>query len=73
MDTADNRIEIERGPDGDRVTVNGVLIPGASLMFQDARRIVISIPAAEVKTTIQARPSQARRIALGEDENEHEH
>lgn len=64
---AGNTVEIARGPDGDEVVVNGVLIPGASLMFQDARRVVLSIPAAEVKTTIQAQAPQARRIALGED------
>lgn len=60
---AGNTVEISRGPDGDEVVVNGMLIPGASLMFQDARRIVVSIPTAEGKTTIQA---QSRRIALGE-------
>lgn len=68
---AGNTVAVTRGPDGDEVMVNGVLIPGASLMFQDARRVVVSIPTAEVRTTIQARPSQARRIALGEDENDH--
>jgi len=68
MDTADNRIEIERGPDGDRVTVNGVLIPGASLMFSDARRVVLSIPATDIKTIATTQPPQARRIALSEGE-----
>ena len=60
-----NTVAVTRGPDGDEVVVNGVLIPGASLMFQDARRVVVSIPTAEVRTTIQSQP---RRIALGEDE-----
>lgn len=67
---AGNTVAVTRGPDGDEVVVNGMLIPGASLMFQDARRVVVSIPTAEVRTTIQARPSQARRIALGEGNDE---
>ncbi len=62
---AENNVHIERGPDGDRVTVNGVLIPGASLMFQDARRVVLSVPATVITTAhiAPARP-HPRRIAL---------
>lgn len=63
-----NRVEIVRTGDGDTVTVNGVTIPGASLMFQDSRRVVISIPAVEVKMTVGEYRPQVRRIALGEHE-----
>lgn len=66
MAAADNRIVIERRDDGDTVTVNGVPIPGASLMFHDDRRVVISIPATDVKIQNEAGP-RTRRIALGDD------
>lgn len=60
-----NVVEVERGPDGDIVTVNGVRIPGAWLMTRDALRVVVSIPAASV-TIRQATGPQARRIELGD-------
>lgn len=62
-----NRIEVIRGPDGDLVRVNGVTLPGASMMFRDDRRVVVSIPAAEVTVTMEGGPN-VRRIALGEEE-----
>jgi hypothetical protein len=59
-----NTVVVARGPDGDVVTVNGVVIPGASLMFRDALRVVVSIPAA-TQVVEMDRP-QTRRIALEE-------
>lgn len=60
------KVEVIRGPDGDLVKVNGITIPGASLMFHDALRVVISIPASEVKIVNESGPA-VRRIALGEE------
>lgn len=65
MAAPDKTVEIVRGPDGDTVMVNGVTIDGAYLMFQDALRVVIAIPAGEVYFRTNARPS-VRRIALEE-------
>lgn len=62
-----NVVEVERGPDGDRVTINGVTVPGASLIYRDATRVVVDIPTANV-TIRQAAGPQVRRIALEESE-----
>lgn len=64
----DNVVNITHKPDGDIVTVNGVVIPGASLMFQDARRVVLSIPVAVVTHGVITERPQARRIALEDNE-----
>lgn len=64
-----NTVNITHKPDGDVVTVNGVVIPGASLMFQDMRRVVLSIPAAVVTHATDTQRPQARRIALEDDAN----
>lgn len=58
---ANNTIHVSRGPDGDIVTVNGVVIPGAHLMFRDAMRVVLSIPSTTVQ--VETRPSP-RRVVL---------
>ncbi len=63
METS-NTIHVSRGPDGDIVTVNGQVIPGASLMFRDMRRVVINIPATNVRVETHPRAAIGRRIAL---------
>lgn len=67
MGAPNTKVEITRGPDGDLVRINGAPIPGAYLMFQDAIRVVIAIPAGEVTVNVEAGP-QVRRYALGESE-----
>lgn len=59
-----NAIHVSRGPDGDIVTVNGIVIPGAHLMFRDARRVVINIPATAVQ--VETRPTPRRVILESE-------
>ena len=63
-----NVIHVTRGPDGDLVKVNGVTIPGAYLMFRDSLRVVVSIPAAEVRMETEPGIVPTRRIALGREE-----
>lgn len=61
-----NVIKITRGPDGDIVKVNDIVIPGARFMFRDSHQVIISIQAGSIFVTA-AKPTP-RRITLEQDE-----
>lgn len=61
-----NVVKITRGPDGDVVKVNDIVIPGATFMFRDSHKVIISIQAADIFVTA-AKPTP-RRITLEQDE-----
>lgn len=67
-----NRVEINPGPGGVVVTINGAILPGATVVFVDGRRVdfidgrtvVSDVPdtAADATNAVQSPPT--RRIAL---------
>lgn len=67
-----NRVEINPGPGGLVVVINGAILPGATIVFVDGRRVdfvdgrtvVSDVPATAADATNAAPSPMTRRIAL---------
>jgi hypothetical protein len=67
-----NRVEINPGPGGVVVTINGAILPGATVVFVDGNRldfvdgrvVVSSVPDTAADATNDGNTPPTRRIAL---------
>lgn len=61
-----NRVDINPGPGGVVVTINGAILPGATIVFVDGRTVVSDVPqtAADATDARAADAPMTRRIAL---------